>query len=200
MALDFEAELEMCRRRFGARPRSFGWWERVSYLNTARPVWCGGGDQLSTYFKNQAELLRAGQIVWSCVIQANSLLFSPGPANCPGDVVYALPPDENVDPQYLANIAQQIGQLKGEHTGFPGMDRIGDHLADEHTRVFGLPVPQAISPMVSCAISTVLFNRKHLPGGVLSVPFFPLLVSPRDPSVAMVLPSNYWGPSLKALW
>lgn len=199
-AFDFKAELDGCRRRLGARPRQFGWWDKVSYLHTARPAWCTSGDRLSLYFKHRGELLRGGQVVWGHVVQANRLLFSPGTANCPGDVVYGLPPDEDVGPEYLGGVARAVGSLKERPGGSPAMEALGAHLANERTRVFGLPVPPALSPLIPCALSTVFFDRKHLPGRVLRAPFFPLVVSARDPRIAMVLPARYWSPALCALW
>lgn len=197
-----DAILEECRKRFGEPPRSFTWWDRWSWnrLRTMRPAWCTPEDSLYTFFQNRDELQRNGVIVLAHLVQANSELFEPGYADLPGDVVYCLDPDRDISLGELARIARALFALKSKNVPDPEEQRIGDHLANELTRSFGWPVPASISPDLPCATSTIFITREHLPGERLQNVFFPLLLMPKEPRVAMPLPSRYWPPHFARSW
>ena len=127
-------------------------------------------------------------------------VFSPGVLNCPGEVVYCLDRDRQGVLPSLADTARALFSLKGEPQATLGLATVSEYLANERIRVFGLNVPEVISPDLLCAISTVFFNRKHLPNGVLSQSFFPIIVSQQSPCLAAIVPARYWPRSLLDAW
>ncbi len=196
--------LSVCNRNFGNVPRNFGWFEFHTYLKIPKPMWCEkdffGQKNLVSFFKTQKNIIRNGVLVWGTVIQANALLFKHGWFNHPGEVVYCPDASREVDLEALYEVAFRLGQLKNTKPKEPELSYIADYLTNEFMRVFGHPVPRCMSPKMDCCISTVLFARKHLPNKRLSGTFFPLILNPNDPKVAMVLPSRYWPDELVSAW
>lgn len=194
------AVLGACRLAFGATPRNFSWWERWSYLYSFRPLWCTPGDPLGLFFRRRADLIARGRIVWGVTVQANGLLFEPGPADHPGEVVYSL--DESVDAPLtsLVEIAARLYALKGTEPSDPEQAAIADYLTQETARHFGLPAPSTLTGGLPCAMSSVVFARRHLPNRRLSRGVYPLLLSPEEPRIAMPLPSRYWAAPFREWW
>ena len=197
--MDFEQVLDECRSNIGRAPRKVSFWKYHTYLFTQGPKWAAT-DPLLYYFQNQKLLLEQGTVVWGHIVQANTLMYKAGPLNCPGDIVYCADPKLVVDVRQLSDVARQLFKLKGEAKSDSQESWISEYLANERKRVFGLPVPSTISPSMPCAISTVFFNRKHLPTGVLTKSLMPLLVMEQEPQIAMVLPSDYWPESMHRHW
>lgn len=197
---EFSALLDQCRSSFGPSPRQFSARDYKAYLRSTPPFWCLLGDDLMQFFKHQRYLLEEGDIVWGHVVQANSQLFQAGDSNCPGEVVYCTDPTRDVDLEKLSSIAMHLYGLKGKRAEDASQQYIGNYLANERKRVFGFPVPPSISPLLPCAISTVFFNRNHLPDKRLSNSFFPTLISRIQPRTAMVLPSRHWPQLFTQFW
>ena len=63
-------------------------------------------------YRKQNLLLREGLVVWAALVQANELLFRPGPMDHPAMVVYV--PDESLDscPEWLESLARDLYRLK----------------------------------------------------------------------------------------
>jgi len=181
--------LRQCRRNLGEAPRRFGLWERLTYLTLFPPSWVWSDPLLRLYTK-QFRLLREGTLVWAHVVQANSLLFSPGPWDSPGEVIFCPNPGEGVTPEQLAPIAKRIYALKGTQPSDPRERHLADHLTNERTRRFGLRVPETLGATFPCYLSTLMFPRKHLPNRQLEHPFFPVLVLPEGE--VLFLPARYW--------
>ena len=192
--------LEGCRQKLGPVPRRFSLWARWTYLPVQKPLWCNGQEPLKYFFAGQKKLLEEGRVVWGHLIQANGLLFKPGPHNCPGEVVYCVDTRQHLGPEDLAPIASSLYALKGVRCPSSDLQVISDYLANERQRVFGLEVPAAISPSAPCAISTVFFDRQHLPGRMLRSTYFPILISPSRPRIAMVVPSRFWPEAMRVIW
>ena len=114
--------------------------------------------------------------------------------------MYSLDDSREVDLQELRDSARALYQLKGAKSDDPRKQEIGDYLANEYIRVFGLPVPESMSPTIPCHISTTYFVRRHLPERRLCSALLPLLVDPEKPHVAMVLPARYWPPEFVDEW
>jgi hypothetical protein len=169
------------------------------YHGIAEPGWAKG-DDLHRFFTNAPALLRDGYVTWGHFVQANELLFAPGPHNCPGEVIYAADPRAPLPPANLEHIARALFDLKGTAPAAAEERTIADYLANERIRVFGLPVPNSFDARAPCRISTVFFERRHLPDRKLTLSYFPLLISGREDGAAMVAPARYWPPSFVRLW
>lgn len=187
---------------FGDAPRDFSWWSRLFYLRVSKPNWLNSdpSDKLNIHFKHLKDTFENGVVVWGHIIQANGLLFQPGPDNCPGEVVYCLEGRKKILPGDLQEVAHSLGRLKGTAPRDRELAPIANYLTDERIRVFGLPVPRTISPLHECKISSTFFVRKHLPGRRLLGPVLPLVVNCEKPHVAIPLPGKYWPEKLVDLW
>lgn len=194
--------LQQCVENFRAPSRRFSWWDRMTYLRIAKPIWLSRNpnDKLAVHFKHINQLLTDGVVVWAYLIQANSMLFEAGPWDLPGEVVYSLEDAQRATPQSLQRVARQLGSLKGTRPKTPDLFRIAEYLTDELIRVFGLPVPDSVSPDIKCRISTTYFVRKHLPQKRLCNPLLPFLVHPTNPHIATSLPARYWPKDFLKAW
>jgi hypothetical protein len=192
-----------CANNFGAAPRSISLWYSLTYWRVVRPEWLyqTPNDELETIFLNLSKLKRKGQVVWGHIIQANSLLFSPGQWDCPAEVVYSLH-DPDISLEELSEIAGELYALKSTEPAEPERRVIADYLTNEMVRVYGLPVPASISPKLRCQISTTYVVRKHLPkpDRCLRQHFLPMIVHPTPPHIALPLPSRYWPKALVEWW
>lgn len=192
--------LRECREAFGEAPRKLGLWERMTYLRFPTPDWLSG-DALSILFSGRSRLLRDGFVTWGHFVQANNLLFHPGPHHCPADVVFSTDEARDPTPQALADVAHRLFQLKGSSPADSALAVIGRHLAAERTRAFGLQVPESIRQKTPLVISTVFVARHQLPEPRhLQHSSVPLVVSPTEPRIAMVLPGRYWSKPLLDWW
>jgi hypothetical protein len=191
--------LQQCQRNFGTAPRSFSWLDRLSYLQIHTPDWALQ-DELKIFFKNQKRLFLQGKVVWAQIVQANSLLFSPGRDDLPALVIYAASDRSNLDPTLLSAIASKIFDLKGTQPTDPSLTKLADCLTDEYSRKFGVFVPSSFALNLPCELTTIYIARKHLPNGYLSKGIFPLIVNNSDPKIAAILPSRYWPPAMIDWW
>ena len=194
--------LAACRKNFGKAPRSFSFWKRLTYLRIPKPLWlrANPSDKLKTLFDHVDDLYSNGVVVWAHVVQANQLMFQAGSENCPGEVVYSLLDPRSIELETLQDVAQSLFSLKGTSPDDPNLFSIADYLTNERIRVFGLDVPSTISPQIPFKISTTFFVRKHLPGGKLSTPILPVIVSKNKPHVVLPLPQKYWPDELIDWW
>jgi hypothetical protein len=187
---------------FGPAPREFSWWQRLTYLRVSKPQWLKQNpeDELMVLFEHLPELFESGTVVWGHIVQANGLMFEEGDFDCPGEVVFSLAEPKKAIPKILESIAHEIFELKGTEPEDPKLARIAEHLTNEMTRVYGLPVPQSLGRGMRCLISTTFLSRKHLPNRRLCSPVLPLVVNPEPPHVAMPLPAKYWPKAFVEWW
>jgi hypothetical protein len=194
--------IKECVDKFGEPPRDHSWWLRWSYLGVPRPSWLveDRSDKLSILFDNLDRLWCEGVVVWAHVVQANQLIWRPGPDNVPGELVYSLEDADRTELQLLGTVARRLYKLKGTSPDDPAEASIAKYISDEHIRVFGHRVPTTICARPRCRMSTTFFVRKHLPLGRLAEPFVPVVVLPEKPHVAMPLPGRFWPDSLLGIW
>jgi hypothetical protein len=162
-----------------------------------RPYWVEG-DDLAKLFEQEELLLQTGRVVWAALIQVNELLFVPQyRLGAPGEVVYD--PAGRMSPKGLAEQARFLFKMKGKQRERPEEQFIADYLANEWVRVFGLDYPRnwCYYPL---QISTTYFDQLHLPDGMLSMPYLPILISELCPGAVKVLPSQYWPEDFKEEW
>lgn len=158
-------------------------------------------DELEIMFSNLDRLFKEGVVVWGAIVQANSLLFqSDKKQSCPAVMVYSLTAPLEIDPQKLMVIASALFDLKGADLSDPGEAAIGDSLAKEKTRSYGIEVPKSVSPDLPCKLSPTFFERKQLPGGCIRAKVMPAVASPVEPYVILPLPSKYWDDDYMRTW
>jgi len=158
-------------------------------LNVSAPEWFAQDPVFQRWFAALPALWRNGNVVWSNLVQANSLLFRPGTADCPGEVLYD--PSGRVDPGRFADAAQAMYGLKGLRLRNPWLRFFAQALTHERVRTSGFDLPASLGAR-GLQTASLLFFRQHLRGGVLSGGKLPLLVSRDHPGIVMMLPSKYW--------
>lgn len=168
--------------------------EDQTYLHTAMPDWAAN-DDITRFFDQRDRVLQTGKIVWAALIQANNALFEIGDRNHGGEIVYD--PEGRMPFADLLTATEMIADLKGKKNLDPEQQYIGDYLENERIRVFGLDVPASILPY-PLKISTTFFDRKHLPDGLISLSYFPILLD--QEGVAVVVPSIYWSAAFRQQW
>jgi hypothetical protein len=191
--------LQVCQQNFGTAPRSFSWIDRVRHLSMRMPLWAMS-DTLNTLFRNQNKLMRLGNLVWGSIAQANNHLFAPVQVSYPADVIFPAKQTPDFNPEILSEISNKIFRLKGTIPTDPLLLKIANHLTDEYDRTFGLFIPSSYCLNIPCELSTIFIDRRHLPNGYLSRSLFPLIVSPQQPKIAMILPAQFWPPAMVDWW
>jgi len=188
-------------RNFGPPSRTFTLKDRLTYLRVPRPNWLRMNPEhgIRILFSNMQRLLQEGRVVWGHIVQSNVLMFQEGKEDCPAEVVYSLD-DPYISPEDLAELAGEIYAYKETKPSDPELRFLADHLTDEYTMVYGLPVPASISPNLRCRLSATYLVRKHLPGRRLCKPLFPLIAHPEKPYVVLPLPERYWPRDFAAWW
>ncbi|MBL8483571.1 MAG: hypothetical protein JNJ60_15340, partial [Rhodocyclaceae bacterium] len=172
--------------------------EAADYLSVSTPSW-GHTPALQPIFTAMPALLAGGRVVWGQLVQANRLMFSHAADGQLGDVVYD--PAGRLGPAALQEAARKLFALRrAAGTSLPPQAlAIASHLQNDLTRADGLPVPRSIAQS-GLLLSSVWFERKHLPTGRLSERFFPLLIRDDAPGRVMLLPARWWPPALSAHW
>jgi len=168
--------------------------EEREYLKLDEPTWAAN-DPLKTLFLNQDQLFFGHRIVWGAVIQANHLLHSKNYISACGEVLYD--PLGRINPQDLCLLAHLIFNLKGKKHNDRMAQSIGEFLENDLVRMFGRDVPKSIIPY-PLKISTAFFQCRHLPDGMLSLSYVPLLIN--NEGLVRVVPARYWPQKLKQKW
>lgn len=186
------------RIRFGEAPRQFNPKE-MAYLKPLPPAWCRPGkDQMHIIYRDAELLLTRGQVVWGSLIQANSLLFAQGADDCPGAAVYCPEAHRHDDLTRLAAISEKASKIKGSGASAEEM-KFGAILAGESDRFFAYQLPKSLTNGDPALATCFMGIRKHLPAGILTNSYFPLLTHPES-KATLILPARYWDPTLFDLW
>ncbi|MES2943384.1 MAG: hypothetical protein V4772_10990 [Pseudomonadota bacterium] len=167
-------------------------------VRVSSPSWMKPGEPLHEIVKQQWFLYTQGSIVWAALVQANSLLFSPGNADCPALLVYSRDAHFDARPQELHAIAKKIFKLKNTAPTNQEEKAVADLVTDEMDRSMGWPVPEILTARSVSAAAFMVF-RKHIPKGVLSASMFPTLIHPATQAV-MIVPFEFWPIDLIVLW
>lgn len=164
------------------------------------PKWSLKGDRLSDIYSQQDKLLREGEVVWGALVQANRQLFADGPENHPGNVIYSLDPASFSMPGVLMAAAHQLFSVKGDKDVSAEMQVFSQTLADELERLMKVKVPGELTHGLETFFTSVMFDRLHLPDGVLRGGLMPMLAHPKL-DATMVVPYWHWPDAFRdACW
>jgi hypothetical protein len=187
------------RRRIGPSPRRIPP-EMRRYLIARPMIWAVVfKDELLEYYRNQRLLLTEGSVGWGAIVQANGILFGPGPSDAPATMIFSTDPAIEADPSLLSNIASNLYALKGGQWPDPEQQRYGDMLADERERAMGIAIPRSLSGDFNIRSTTVIIRRRHLPGRMLIGMRVPILTHPNSNAI-MIVPSIMWPESFAESW
>lgn len=196
---DYAAILQETREALANRR---GWFGRIRREDrfTASP---SRGDDLHSHLAAQKVLLRKGTVVWAALVQANNRLFELDNHWYPGEVLCSDDPHFDAHPGELRKLCSAIFELKGTEPTNPELRRIADDITGELARSAGAPLPQTLLDIVTTGGNvrrhTIIFDRSHLPDGVLVEDLMPVLQHERTNHV-MLLPAKAWGPRMLQLW
>lgn len=193
--------LEGCRANFGTAPRRFGWLQK-RFLRQSAPSWMQKQpeDRLWQLFQDRDLLLQNGTVVWGHLIQANRLLFEPGPNDHPCAALYSFDPFFDDRPELLEELGHDFYSIKGQQMDDPELQKISDVLQNERQRPLAVPLPARATGGHTMVYAASMVHRAHLPEGVLSNGLFPVLAHPSATPTAMILPSKFWPAEMQRLW
>lgn len=163
--------------------------KELAYLQIVPPSWMLKNDPLLTQVENLAELYNHGKVVWAAVVQANRLLFDSKSAySCPAELVLDITGQTPMNE--LLAVARQLYQLKDTVPDDPELKAYAEHVTNEQDRNFHY-IPSFIhkNNLMSCVC---FIWRPHLPDGVLSLNYLPVLVSENLKGIVTVLPARFW--------
>ncbi len=185
------------RRSFGAgRLLQGGRW--MKQVRTEPPAWMvASGDPVRIFYEKQETLFRKGRIGWGALVEADDGVFAQGEDDLPGVLLFS--EDEYFDarPAELAAIGAKLVELRAIGSGSEA-SRFAQAVRNDSGRPLGVPVPASLSarePMLSSFVAI----RAHLPDGLLSGAWFPVLVHPSS-VVPMIVPQTFWPPAMLAAW
>lgn len=145
------------------------------------------------------ELLESGEVVWAALTLARNDLFGKGDHNGRGVVVYCPELHVHDDLERLVEASQALDRFRSSQslaaTDKPFKKQLNDN--NEWFPPRALPTSIADDPRVW--VSSVLVVRKHLPKRRLLASCLPLLVHPKQNTVA-ILPDRYWPREMKDYW
>lgn len=190
--------LQQVRQNLGPSPRRFRWRDAL-YLRAFPPLWAWTDPFIRQFYTRQRELRRSGAVVWGALVQANSLLFSPGGDDHPASVLYSTHAWYEVHPEELVELAGSLYDVKATDQDDPQLREFSRVLEDELDRAPGLQVPHSLTAGRDVYHTSVMVIRKHLPGRILRGPCFPLLVDPQR-HLVQIVPSRFWPDALVEEW
>ena len=187
------------RRSFGAgRLLQGGRW--MKQVRTEPPEWLtASGDPVRIFYEKQETLFRKGRIGWGALVEADDGVFARGDDDLPGVLVYS--EDEYFDarPAELAAVGARLVELKAAGAvGSFEPSRFAQSVRNDSGRPLGIPVPAALSPKEPM-LSSFIAIRSHLPDGLLSGDWFPVLIHPSS-VVPMIVPHTFWPPAMLTAW
>ena len=174
---------------FHLPPSRPGLLERL-YLRATPPRWCRDDDLLTVY-RDRGKLLREGSVVLAVLVQANALLFERGGGDAPAGVIYTTDRDTERPVVQMLGVAQRLFSLKNTEPGDADEARFARMVSNEAGRDFRVTVPDGLAGGLDLTYTTIMVHRKHLPGGRLVAPYFPLLIH-GESRASMILPARYW--------
>ena len=187
------------RRSFGAgRLLQGGRW--MKQVRAEPPAWLtASGDPVRIFYEKQETLFRKGRIGWGALVEADDGVFAQGGDDLPGVLVFS--EDEYFDarPAELAAVGARLAGLKAAGAAASvEAGRFAQNVRNDSGRPLGVPVPAALSPKEPM-LSSFIAIRAHLPDGLLSGDWFPVLIHPSS-VVPMIVPHAFWPPAMLTAW
>src|SRR5262245_13481087 len=113
------------RVRVGEVPRVFSKQED-KYLRIKTPAWCRKRqDQLLRIYQDAEMLLRHGSVNWAALVQCNTAMYAPGPADHPGTTIYCSEPHWHDDLNRLDELARRVADLRKGQGATPDEKQLG---------------------------------------------------------------------------
>ncbi len=200
--MNLKKTLFQISENLGEAPRKLNFIDKLTWFKMDFPEWDWKNDDIknSINFRNKAFI--HGKLTWGMIIQVNTLMFEDSNDNCPGDILIWKSSIEKFDHTVFKSIAKTIYNLKGKSHAINNTDekKFALHLEDELIRQYGLKVPYQISRGLELLVSTVYFQRRHIPERKIMGSLFPILYLEEDPMVAIIVPAKFWPEEFIEVW
>jgi hypothetical protein len=172
----------------------------MKQVRAEAPAWLtASGDPVRIFYEKQETLFRKGRVGWGALVEADDGVFAQGGDDLPGVLVFS--EDEYFDarPADLAAIGARLVALRAAGPaagGEPG--KFAQNVRNDSGRPLGVPVPASVGPKEPM-LSSFMAIRAHLPDGLLSGDWFPVLIHPSS-VVPMIVPHSFWPPAMLTAW
>lgn len=190
----FAEELYQMRENYKKRP--------LKDIKLCRPKWLDASDSLFEIYSLKPTLLQHGQIVYACIVQANTLLFNSFPPfNCPAQILYSTHPYTNENPDCLFQVARNLYKYKGQDLDtIPSEWReVARVITDEYDRTNFTFSLQFNGHLIEFNMVMTMVYRKLLPKRKLIGNLFPIFTVPESNQV-LILPKQYWTKKFTEAW
>lgn len=177
------------------------------YLQIKKPTWMDENNLLYQQLTNLANLYKSGKVVWGAIIQANKEMYSNDGLyegqksqkieGYPAEIIYD--PTGRTHITELIGLAHKLYELKHTKPTDSTLAKLADRITSETEYSQGMDYPKAFTSL-ALKISTVFVWRLHLPNGLISTNFFPILIDEHHQGVVTVLPSRFWREDFVKLW
>lgn len=160
-----------------------------------------GFDQIPQQARSHYQILiKRGRVVWGCVAQVNMSMFVDGDMDLPGVTVHSEDSYFDANPQDLADIGRAAFALKGTDPVHPELKPVAQRMTDELDHTVRAPMPASLTDGRHVFMGITIFHRLRLPGRMLKLNLFPMVIAPESTEFNMVLPLPYWSPKLCQDW
>ena len=200
--MNWDKILSYINKKMGRTPRRFNILDKWSWFKQDKPDWLWQNDDIRISVNNWEKVFTHGKITWGHIIQANRLMFQQSTANCPGEILIWHEKTKAFDPDSFSLVAEKLYELKGysKFLDEPDEKEFANYLEDEHIRTYGMRVPESISDNLDLRVSTIFFQRRHIPDGVVKRSLFPILYLEDDPMVIVMVPYKFWPKEFLSHW
>lgn len=201
MDLDLNGDLEIMSANFHRHKDRF--------TLPPRPPWLKADDELSKLYAEFHVLLKWGEVYYSCIVQANRVLFNAptlrSPASSVAEVVFnhKRPKTSISDPLIMKSFANYLYECK-ERKPEENPEWIREAAAViagelDRSRVRIKADDGGNFPM-NLTMQSVIVFREHLPKKVLKSGLMPIIAAPAKCFSIAVLPCKYWADGFTRYW
>ncbi|MGN1032952.1 MAG: hypothetical protein ACI4PU_05780 [Intestinibacter sp.] len=156
--------------------------------------WYDEDDELLNLYDMQEEFFEKGEFAIGAIVMANTKLFKWGILDLPACIVYTFDEyyNDSEHMRELVSIADQMYNLAGKRHEDKVLKQIAYVIESEVERLFGIRLPDDITGGREVFFTTIMVNRKYLPGKKLDRSVYPFnILRGRRPD-AMMIPHWYW--------
>jgi hypothetical protein len=200
--MHYDEILRQVENKIGTQPRKFNLVDKLTWLKQDKPEWDWEDDEIKHSVENWHKVFTKGKIAWGHIIQVNNFMFEKSDSNCPGEVLIWLEKSKPFNPDAFELVAEKLYEIKGYSQYLDDSDEkeFAEYLENQLIRAYGVKVPSRISDGLNLRVSTVFFQRRHIPNGVITNSLFPVLYLDESPMVAAMVPCKFWPQELLRGW
>jgi hypothetical protein len=196
--MNYKAILKEIEQNLGQSPRHFSFIDKLTWLRLRKPEWDYTNDDICNSLDNFHKVFKEGKLAWGHIIQVNRLMFGATKTNSPGEMLIWADEEIDFNVHDIGYMAQELFNLKGQSANLknPETKEFALYLENERIRTYGLKIPLQLTNGIDFRISTVYFQRNHLPKGRVTNGLFPILYMETDPMAVVTVPYKFWPQAL----